>query len=97
MAVFADTSFFVALINDSDRHHEVADRLGRELRQPIVTTQWVLLELSNYFADSRYRASAAQFIGSIAADKTVECIPVDAEMFGAGIGSTATGPISIGL
>ncbi len=81
MSVFADTSFFVALINERDRHHEVADRLGRELKQPIVTTQWELLELGNYFANSRYREIASQLIESIPTDTRIECVPVNEESF----------------
>lgn len=43
--VFADTSYYLALVHARDAWHERAERLFRELRSGIVTTEYVLLEL----------------------------------------------------
>jgi uncharacterized protein len=66
--VFADTSFFVALISLRDALHELADKLGQEYRGRIVTTQWVLAEVANFFAASRRRSTATQFLALVLND-----------------------------
>ena len=45
--IFADTSFYVALFNPGDVHHEKAVRLAQETRRAVVVTEFVLLELAN--------------------------------------------------
>lgn len=47
---FADTSYYLALINRSDVNHEIATRLATSLRRRVVTTEFVLLELANSLA-----------------------------------------------
>ena len=49
-AVFADTFFFLAILNPSDPAHARASDLSRRLRQPRVTTAWVLTEVGDAFA-----------------------------------------------
>jgi uncharacterized protein len=83
-AVFADTSFFVAVLSVRDVHHAAADRFSREFRGPIVTSRWILVEVANYFAASRYRPVAAQFVESVLADPLVECHPSDDASFASG-------------
>jgi hypothetical protein len=53
--VFADTSFYVALFNPGDVHHEKAVRLARETRRAVVVTEFVLLELANALARASSR------------------------------------------
>lgn len=52
-ACFADTFFFLALLNAADRtYHEkaiAANRVGR----PIVTSAWVLLELADHLCEQQ--------------------------------------------
>lgn len=40
-AAFADTSFFLALINPRDQYHNPAVELNSLLSAPLVTTEWV--------------------------------------------------------
>lgn len=49
-AVFADTFFFLAVLNPSDPAHDRAADMSRRLRQPRVTTAWVLTEVGDAFA-----------------------------------------------
>jgi predicted nucleic acid-binding protein len=61
--VFVDTSFFVAILNPKDRLHQRAERAARSLRAiRLVTTDGVLTEMLNYFAEwgSNQRRAAAQ-------------------------------------
>lgn len=43
--VFADTFYFLALVNPDDQAHEQALAISSPLRWPLVTTYWVLAEL----------------------------------------------------
>ena len=49
-AVFADTFFFLAILNPSDAAHARSSELSRRLRKPQVTTAWVLTEVGDAFA-----------------------------------------------
>ncbi len=45
--VFADTSFYLALLNRRDRYHAQARELFRTLHRPQITTDFVLVEVGN--------------------------------------------------
>jgi predicted nucleic acid-binding protein len=49
-AVFADTFFFLAILNPSDPAHHQASEVSRNLRRPRVTTSWVLTEVGDALA-----------------------------------------------
>jgi len=83
-AVFADTSFFVAGINRRDCHHATARKFSYEYKGQIVTSQWVLLEVANFFAASRRRLTAFMFVEAFIADPKVECIAATSEDFANG-------------
>lgn len=52
MTVFADASYWIALLNPRDEFHEVAIRLSVELENSqIVTSEMVLTELLNHMAE----------------------------------------------
>jgi uncharacterized protein len=72
--LFADTSYFIAMLNERDIHHAVADKFARDFTGLILTTDWVLLELANYFSNSKQRAVAAAMIESILVDPKSECV-----------------------
>jgi hypothetical protein len=79
--VFADTAFFLALINSRDQHHERAAELNANLESPLLTTAWVLLELANALSASRSRARFGQVLAGLRAGPNVEIIAPDAELF----------------
>lgn len=57
MRVFADTSFYIALLSASDRYHEAALRWASAYEGIILTTEYVLIEVANYYC-SRNRRDA---------------------------------------
>jgi predicted nucleic acid-binding protein len=79
--VFADTIFFVAAANQRDSLHIQARRLSAEFDGQIVTSQWVLTEVANYFARSKNRDAVTIFIDDLLIDPKVECISVSATWF----------------
>lgn len=72
--IFADTHYFVALINPRDQwHHQAidAEKIVRSAR--LVTTHAVLIELLNFM--SSHRASLRKpFVRDLLADPTVETV-----------------------
>ncbi len=50
---FADTFFYMALLNPNDRNHDTALRWRRDNISKIVTTEFVLIELGNAMSDHR--------------------------------------------
>lgn len=46
-AVFADTSYFLALVNPGDRDYQRANALTQQKPGQLVTTDWILVELGN--------------------------------------------------
>jgi uncharacterized protein len=83
-AVFADTSYFIALLSIRDIHHEAADRYTRDFNGLIITAQWILLELANFFGDSRKRVETIDLINTIITDPKTECIPLTEASFRTG-------------
>jgi predicted nucleic acid-binding protein len=83
--IFADTSFFVAFLSSADEHHAAAHEYFAHYEGRIVTTQWVLTEVANYFASSAKRAVAGQFIHKLNADARFSVAAAEANDFSEGL------------
>ncbi|MFT3768755.1 MAG: PIN domain-containing protein [Minicystis sp.] len=82
--VFVDTSFFVAVLNPRDRLRQRAVRVARSLgRVRLVTTDGVLIEVLNYFAEwgSELRSAADQSVRRTRAGSSNIVIPQSREGF----------------
>jgi predicted nucleic acid-binding protein len=79
--LFADSSFFIAALNESDVHHHLAAKYTIEFTGNILTTLWVLVEVANFYSNSRRRATAAAFIDAVVQDPKVECVAATAAAF----------------
>ena len=80
--VFADTSYWIALLNPKDNHHSMALALSKTLgKRPIVTSELVLTELLNAFArfGPRVRKAACDLVDEIHAN--VEIVPMTTASF----------------
>ena len=84
-AVFADTSFFVAFLSSTDQYHASAHDYFAHYDGRVVTTQWVLTEVANYFASSAKRAIAGQFLQRLNADARFSIAPAEANDFREGL------------
>ncbi len=76
---FADTFFFLALVNSWDAFHSAAVQLNR-VNRPIVTSEWVLLELADHLADAKNPALFGQVRRAIVADPRFEIIPAEQQL-----------------
>ncbi len=84
-AVFADAFYFVALLNRADQHHSKATAAARDLRNNLVTTEWVLAEVADALAASASRRLAASFIRDLSQDPKVKIIPATTDLFQRGL------------
>ena len=76
--LFLDTAFVYALVNIRDEWHDRAVgwqvRLTAESR-PLLTTQFVLMEIGDGLAALRFRTQAAQIILTLSSSALVEVVP----------------------
>ncbi len=83
--LFADTSYYLALLNPRDAWYQRACDLSRQLDADIVVTDYVLLELGNAFSPVLLRQRLRPMIESLRSDSAVECVPANEELFERGL------------
>ena len=71
--LFADTAFYVALLNERDALHEQASILASTTFQ-IVTTEYVLLEVGNSFNRSHARTQFPGLVKALYANPNIEVV-----------------------
>jgi uncharacterized protein len=82
--VFADTGFYVALVNPSDQHHLAAVREAQRLAG-VVTTDYILLELANFLRRPNQRTLFLEIERDLRCDDTSIIIPASRELMDRGI------------
>jgi predicted nucleic acid-binding protein len=80
-AVFADTFYFLALVNRKDRAHGQCVGFSQSSKQLVVTTTWILLEVGDALRHGRDRSTFAALLQDIAGDRETTVIPADQSMF----------------
>jgi hypothetical protein len=83
-AVFADTSFFLALLRADDPAHEQA-LASVLLDQPIVTTEFVPLELGNACARAADHADFLSLVAGMRASPRIRIIPLHSRLLNGGL------------
>ena len=85
--VFADTVYWVALVNRRDRLHAKAASMGARLgASRVITSEMVLAELLNGVSnDERLRLAAAGLVERVRAAGTVTIVPQTSEQFWAAL------------
>lgn len=84
MPVFADASYWIALLNPRDEFHEIAIHLSMELENSrIVTSEMVLAELLNHMAEygSEMRRLVIDTARYLERDPRVEIVRQTSEQF----------------
>lgn len=78
-AVFADTFFYLALLNDDDAAHGRALAESKASR-PIVTSEFILLELGNACARAEDHADFLALVDGMRASPRISIVPLDSEL-----------------
>jgi uncharacterized protein len=82
--IFADTYYWIALINDRDQGHAEAEVISHTLQQAtLITTQEVLSEVLTYFCEhGQYvRQLVTAFVRNIMNDPTIKVEPQSEQSF----------------
>jgi predicted nucleic acid-binding protein len=74
-SVFADTSFYVAVLNPRDGAYPQACEWSRGFQGILVTTDFVLIELGNWLSRSGDRAVFIELVQRLQADARTAVVP----------------------
>jgi uncharacterized protein len=83
--VFADTSYYLALVNSNDRFHAAACRWTTDFAGTSVTTAWVIAEVANSMCHASNRPFFLSLLRDLRTDARVMVIPPTAELFNRGL------------
>ena len=83
--LFADTSYYLAVLNENDEFHERAIELTAAASARLITTTWVLTEVADALSRPPARRLVKPFVGDLRADRTVTIVPADDALFEAGL------------
>ncbi len=67
-AVFVDTCFYIAMLRRVDGLHARCIAFDREYRGSFVTSEFILIEVGNWLAQTSQRKIVAEFIGRLRTD-----------------------------
>jgi uncharacterized protein len=79
--LLADTSFFVAYLNQRDEHHSLAVEWMTMSSERIVTTEWILAELGDFLAEGSNRRLFGSLVRALSVEERVEIVPADHDSF----------------
>jgi predicted nucleic acid-binding protein len=92
MAVFADTFYFLALLDSREESHEEATRFSSDPQIQLITTEWVMAEFGDAYSDPKDRADFVALYRLLAAHPRVRIVPADTQLFQKGVDFFAQRP-----
>ncbi len=81
---FADTFFYLALVNEDDQAHERAVGASETWRGRFVTTAWVMTEVADALCAPAHRRTFTALLALLRSDPDTEIIPPDESLFDRG-------------
>ena len=90
--VFADTFYFLALLNVRDQAHEHAKFYSTQVKPAIVTTAWVLTELGDAMSQVPHRAKFLRVLNTLNNDPLTRIVAADQPLFDEGTALFAARP-----
>jgi predicted nucleic acid-binding protein len=87
-AVFADTFFYLALLNEDDPAH-VRALAASKVKRTVVTTEFILLELGNACARADDHPDFLALVEGMRATSRISIIPVSSQLLQRGLEFTA--------
>ena len=85
MRLFADTSFYVAIVSPRDHLHETAKRLIKEFNGRVITTEYVMVELTNWLASVNDREVFVRLNRQLRSDPKTMIVPAQPALYDAGV------------
>ncbi len=90
--VFADTFYYLSLINESDQSHAKAVSFMSSFRGSSITTEWILTELGDALARPQKRSAYLELLESIRHDPLATVVESSRELFTRGVALYAARP-----
>lgn len=90
--VFADTFYYLALVNPADSAHSRSVAFSRQADVQIVTTAWVVQELADALAPARTRSVFGRVLTAIRADSRTVLLAPDSTTWQTGLQRYAERP-----
>ena len=84
-AIFADSVYFIALLNRTDQYHVLAKEATASITRPLVTTNWVFVEVADALGLPGYRNDVHHFLLGMAADPNVRIVSADSAWYDRGL------------
>jgi uncharacterized protein len=81
--LFADSSFYVALMSDRDEHHAKAVALSRGFHGHTTTSDFVLMEVGNSLSRTADRPLFLELLKMLVADSQTTVVPATRGLFDA--------------
>jgi predicted nucleic acid-binding protein len=92
IARFADTYYYLAMVNPRDQAHRRVMALAGPMLGPIVTTSWVLTEVGDALAAPPLRPIFHDLMNELWADEETEIVAASDEPFRRGVALFARRP-----
>jgi predicted nucleic acid-binding protein len=83
--VFADTSFYVALLSPRDVWHARATTISQKIDREVVLTDFVLLEVANMYSATPRRDGIAAFILALRRDPSATVVEATRDLLDRGL------------
>jgi uncharacterized protein len=83
-AIFADTSFYLAVLNPRDDAHAVATRVGDNIERPVLLSDFILLELGNSLSAGRQRELFSKLVLRLRSHPNVRIVPASRDLLDRG-------------
>ena len=81
---FADTSYFLALLIPADVNHAAARRWAETHGIPLITSEYVLVEVGNYLSPVPARRLFGQFRRALLSDSRMAVVPASSDLLARG-------------
>ncbi|MBI2814390.1 MAG: type II toxin-antitoxin system VapC family toxin [Opitutae bacterium] len=79
--IFGDTSYFLALVNARDHWHAQALALSQRPPGPLLTTEWVLMELGDALVSPPARDKFSRLVATLQTQPDVAIVAANHETF----------------
>ena len=77
---FADSFYFIAILNPKDQYHKIAHERASKLKGMIFTTDAVLLEVGDALCDPQDRLEVSNFIRTLWINPNVNVIEISRDL-----------------
>ena len=82
---FADTSYFIALLSPADANHARAHEIAEEFRRSVLTSEYVVVEVGNFFRARAARPRFRSFMHVVESDPATQIVAASSTLLRAAI------------